>query len=89
MLRKRSCWDVKRFVNAKKLCNSASKQQKKERLLQPKTRHQGKKTDAIFVKEAKIANAASEIRTFGRYLLGLQILMGRKQFSSFLNALKL
>ena len=88
MLRKRAWWDVKRSVNAKKLCNSASKQQKK-RLLQPKTRHQGKKTDAIFVKEAKIENAAPEIRTFGRYLLGLQILMGRKQFSSFLNALKL
>ena len=46
-------------------------------LLQPKTRHQGKKkTDANFVKEAKIENAAPAIRTFASYLHGLLSLMG-------------
>ena len=76
-------------LSMQKNCAIQPQSNKKKRLLQPKTRHQGKKTDAIFVKEAKIENAAPEISTFGRYLLGLQILMGRKQFSSYLNALKL
>ena len=43
--------------------------------------HQGKnKTDAIFVKEAKIENAAPAIRKFGSYLLGLQTLKGEKHY---------
>ena len=41
-------------------------------LLQPKTRHQRqRKSDANFVKEAHIKNAAPAIRTFSSYLHAL------------------
>ena len=76
MLRKRACWDVKCSVNAKKLCSSASKQQKKDYCNRKPGIKVKKKTDAIFVKEAKIENAAPAIRTFGSNLLGLQTLKG-------------
>ena len=60
----------------KKIVPFSLKATEKE-LLQTKTRHQGKKkADALFVQETKIENAAPAIRTFGSYLLGLQILMG-------------
>ena len=59
----------------KKLRNSASKQQKKQKCnRKPATK--AKKRDAIFVKEAKIENAVPVKRTFAGYLHGLQSLMG-------------
>ena len=75
MHRKRACWDIKCSVNAKKLCDSASKQQKKDYCNQ-KPGIKAKKTDAIFAKEAKIENAVPAIKTFGSYLPGLQALIG-------------
>ena len=43
-------------------------QSNRKGLLQPKTRHQEKNTDAIFVKEAKIENAVPSLSIFASYL---------------------